>query len=92
MTTFATVFGMLPLALGIGPGAELRAPMARAVIGGMLSSTLLTLVVVPVVYTIIDDVVGWIGRKIGVKLQSEGPLEIEIEKEQVVHDRTGSSQ
>lgn len=55
MTTFATVFGMLPLALGLGPGAELRAPMARAAIGGMISSTLLTLVVVPVVYTLIDD-------------------------------------
>jgi len=56
------VFGMLPLALGIGPGAELRAPMARAVIGGMISSTLLTLVVVPVVYTVIDDIVGWVRR------------------------------
>jgi len=62
MTTFATVFGMLPLALGIGPGAEMRAPMARAVIGGIISSTLLTLVVVPVVYTIIDDVVGLFRR------------------------------
>ncbi|MDD5427143.1 MAG: efflux RND transporter permease subunit [candidate division Zixibacteria bacterium] len=59
MTTFATIFGMLPLALGLGPGAELRAPMARAVIGGMISSTLLTLVVVPVVYTLIDDFVGF---------------------------------
>ncbi|MEW6413370.1 MAG: efflux RND transporter permease subunit [Candidatus Zixiibacteriota bacterium] len=58
MTTFATVFGMLPLALGLGPGAELRAPMARAAIGGMISSTLLTLVVVPIVYTLIDDFVG----------------------------------
>ncbi len=62
MTTLATVFGMLPLALGIGPGAELRAPMARAAIGGMLSSTLLTLVVVPVVYTMIDDFVGLFRR------------------------------
>jgi len=62
MTTFATVFGMLPLALGLGPGAELRAPMARAVIGGIISSTLLTLVVVPVVYTIIDDFVGSVSR------------------------------
>ena len=62
MTTFATVFGMLPLALGLGPGAELRAPMARAVIGGMISSTLLTLVVVPIVYTIIDDVAVAFGR------------------------------
>ncbi len=63
MTTFATVFGMLPLALGIGPGAELRAPMARAVIGGMLSSMLLTLVVVPVVYSLIDDFVGLFRRR-----------------------------
>lgn len=63
MTTLATVFGMLPLALGLGPGAELRAPMARAVIGGMLSSTLLTLVVVPVVYASIDDWTNWLGRK-----------------------------
>jgi HAE1 family hydrophobic/amphiphilic exporter-1 len=59
MTTLATVFGMLPLALGLGPGAEFRSPMAKAVIGGMLSSTLLTLVVVPVVYTLIDDFVGF---------------------------------
>ena len=58
MTSLATIFGMLPLALGLGPGAELRASMARAVIGGMISSTLLTLVVVPVVYTIIEDSVG----------------------------------
>ncbi|UCD63564.1 MAG: efflux RND transporter permease subunit [Candidatus Zixiibacteriota bacterium] len=62
MTTFATVFGMLPLALGIGPGAELRAPMARAAIGGIISSTLLTLVVVPIVYTLIDDFVGLFRR------------------------------
>ncbi|MDH4035472.1 MAG: efflux RND transporter permease subunit, partial [candidate division Zixibacteria bacterium] len=59
MTTFATVFGMLPLALGIGPGAEMRSGMARAVIGGMISSTMLTLVVVPIVYTVVDDVVGF---------------------------------
>jgi HAE1 family hydrophobic/amphiphilic exporter-1 len=64
MTAFATVFGMLPLALGLGPGAEMRAGMARAVIGGMISSTFLTLIVVPVVYAQIDDVIGWVfGRK-----------------------------
>ncbi len=63
MTTFATVFGMLPLALGLGPGAEMRAPMARAAIGGMISSTLLTLVVVPVVYTLVEDFVGLFRRK-----------------------------
>jgi len=55
MTTLAMIFGMLPLALALGPGAELRAPMARAVIGGLVSSTLLTLIVVPVVYTLLDD-------------------------------------
>jgi HAE1 family hydrophobic/amphiphilic exporter-1 len=54
MTTLAMIFGMLPLAFAIGAGAELRAPMARAVIGGLITSTLLTLVVVPVVYTYLD--------------------------------------
>jgi len=71
MTTFATVFGMLPLALGLGPGAELRSPMARAVIGGMLSSTLLTMVVVPVVYTIIDDVTVFV---FGRRRKTEAPV------------------
>lgn len=63
MTTLSLIFGVLPIALGIGPGAELRAPMARAVIGGMTSSTLLTLVVVPVVYTVIDDIVAFFTGK-----------------------------
>jgi hydrophobic/amphiphilic exporter-1 (mainly G- bacteria), HAE1 family len=55
MTTLAMIFGMLPLAFALGAGAEMRAPMARAVIGGLITSTLLTLVVVPVVYTYLDD-------------------------------------
>jgi HAE1 family hydrophobic/amphiphilic exporter-1 len=55
MTTAAMVFGMLPTALKIGEGSESRAPMAIAVIGGLITSTLLTLVVVPVVYSLIDD-------------------------------------
>ena len=55
MTTAAMIFGMLPLAIGFGPGAEGRAPMAHAIIGGLVISTLLTLVVVPVVYSLIDD-------------------------------------
>lgn len=55
MTTLAMVFGMLPIALGTGEGAESRAPMAIAVIGGLTTSTLLTLVVVPAVYTVLDD-------------------------------------
>ena len=54
MTTAAMIFGMLPLALGLGEGAEQQAPMGRAIIGGVITSTLLTLVVVPVIYTYID--------------------------------------
>ena len=55
MTTFAMIFGMLPIALSKGEGAESRGPMAVAVIGGLITSTLLTLVVVPVIYTLFDD-------------------------------------
>jgi HAE1 family hydrophobic/amphiphilic exporter-1 len=55
MTTLAMVFGMMPLAIGTGEGAEQRAPLAHAVIGGVLASTLLTLLVVPVLYTFLDD-------------------------------------
>jgi len=51
MTTAAMVFGMLPLALALDEGGELQAPMGRAIIGGVITSTLLTLVVVPVIYS-----------------------------------------
>jgi HAE1 family hydrophobic/amphiphilic exporter-1 len=69
MTTFAMIFGMLPVALALGEGGETRAPMAVAVIGGLITSTMLTLVVVPVVYTIMDRLTGsgpvrWIGKRI----------------------------
>ena len=63
MTTLAMVFGMLPLALGLGEGATQRAPMAHAVIGGLISSTLLTLVVVPVVLVYIDRISLWASRR-----------------------------
>jgi HAE1 family hydrophobic/amphiphilic exporter-1 len=69
MTTVAMIFGMLPLALGLGEGAETRAPMARAVIGGLMTSTLLTLVVVPVVYTLLDDLGALVRRKRGIEAQ-----------------------
>lgn len=55
MTTFSVIFGMLPIAMGNGPGSETRGPMATAVIGGLITSTLLTLIVVPAVYTLMDD-------------------------------------
>lgn len=63
MTTLTTVFGMLPIALGMGWGAELRAPMAIVAIGGLLVSTVLTAFVIPVVYTIFDDIAS-LGRKL----------------------------
>ncbi len=63
MTTVAMIFGMLPLALAIGAGAEQRAPMARAVIGGLITSTILTLFVVPVVYTFLDDAAAWMAAR-----------------------------
>ena len=55
MTTTATVVGMLPVALRIGKASEIRAPMAIVVIGGLLVSTLLTLIVIPVLYSLYDD-------------------------------------
>ncbi|HEU0134778.1 MAG TPA: efflux RND transporter permease subunit, partial [Allosphingosinicella sp.] len=65
MTTFAMAAGMLPTALGIGEGSEFRQPMAIGVIGGLLTSTALSLVLVPVVYEIIDDIENWLGPKLG---------------------------
>jgi len=60
MTTAAMIGGMLPLALGIGEGGETQAPMGRAIIGGVITSTLLTLVVVPVIYTYLDRYGAWL--------------------------------
>ena len=57
MTTASTVLGMVPIAIGLGAGAELRQPMAVAIIGGLLTSTLLSLIVVPVLYSLLED--GW---------------------------------
>jgi hydrophobic/amphiphilic exporter-1 (mainly G- bacteria), HAE1 family len=62
MTTLAMIFGMIPLALGLGEGGEQRAPMGQAVIGGVIASSLLTLVVVPVIYTYLDDFRQWAGQ------------------------------
>ncbi|MEC4986192.1 MAG: efflux RND transporter permease subunit [Oscillatoria sp. PMC 1068.18] len=55
MTTASTILGMLPLAVGLGAGAELRQPMAVAIIGGLITSTLLSLIVVPILYTLLED-------------------------------------
>ena len=63
MTTLTTVLGLIPLALGIGEGAEAQAPMAITVIGGLTLSTMLTLVFVPVMYTIFDDIANFFKLK-----------------------------
>jgi hydrophobic/amphiphilic exporter-1 (mainly G- bacteria), HAE1 family len=65
MTTLAMVFGMVPLAFAISEGSEQRSPMGQAVIGGVITSSLLTLVVVPVVYCYLDDLAGWLRRRRG---------------------------
>jgi HAE1 family hydrophobic/amphiphilic exporter-1 len=64
MTAIAMIFGALPAALGIGPGAETRAPMAVAAAAGMISSTALTLLVVPVFYLTLDDGIVWLRGKL----------------------------
>ncbi len=71
MTTGAMVFGMLPIALSSGYGSEMRAPMAVTVIGGLLVSTLLTLVVVPVIYSLLDDAASLFSRRRKTIPQSE---------------------
>jgi multidrug efflux pump subunit AcrB len=70
MTTVAMVAGMLPVAIGWGGDSDFRAPMAIAVIGGLITSTALTLVIVPAVFTVFDDIERWIAPKAG-KLLAE---------------------
>ena len=65
MTSIAMGAGMLPIAMGIGADAESRAPMGIAVIGGLISSTVLSLVYIPVVYTFVDDLEIFLGRMLG---------------------------
>ena len=65
MTTLAMVFGMVPLAFALTEGSEQRAPMGQAVIGGVITSSILTLVVVPVVYCTMDDLANWVRRRLG---------------------------
>jgi HAE1 family hydrophobic/amphiphilic exporter-1 len=66
MTTMALVAGMMPVALGLGEGGDFRAPLGRAVIGGVLASTLLTLLVIPTIYELLDDGSEWLRRRIQV--------------------------
>jgi hydrophobic/amphiphilic exporter-1 (mainly G- bacteria), HAE1 family len=71
MTTAAMIFGMLPLALALGPGSEQQSPMAHAIIGGIITSTVLTLVVVPVLYIYFDRLGEWGMRVFGSRKSPE---------------------
>ena len=81
MTTLAMIFGMLPMAIGLGDGGESQAPMGRAVIGGVITSTLLTLVVVPVAYTYLDS---WGKRAARFFRGKPEPVAAVVEKEDTV--------
>jgi multidrug efflux pump subunit AcrB len=75
MTSIAMGFGMLPIALGLGVDPSFRSPMAIAVIGGLVTSTILSLVVVPAVFTLVDDLEHLLARLFGKKpAQRDGPL------------------
>jgi multidrug efflux pump subunit AcrB len=73
MTTVAMVAGMLPVAIGWGGDSDFRGPMAIAVIGGLITSTGLTLLIVPAVFTVLDDVERWLAPKAG-KLLADSPM------------------
>ena len=77
MTTLAMIFGMVPLAFALSEGSEQRAPMGQAVIGGVITSSLLTLVVVPVVYCYMDDLARWALGKMGRGQTASGPSKIQ---------------
>ena len=72
MTTLATLGGMLPIAIGIEAGSETQAPLGTVVIGGLITSTALTLVIVPAVFTVLDDIERWVAPKAR-KLLAESP-------------------
>jgi HAE1 family hydrophobic/amphiphilic exporter-1 len=74
MTSVAMIAGMIPVALARGDGAEVRVPMAVAIIGGLLTSTVLTLGIVPVVYSLLDDARSRIWRRPAV---AAAPAEVE---------------
>jgi HAE1 family hydrophobic/amphiphilic exporter-1 len=71
MTTLTTILGLLPLAVGYGDGGMLNASMATVVIGGLTFCTLLTLIVIPNVYSLLDDFAGWTKRKVFHRVATE---------------------
>jgi HAE1 family hydrophobic/amphiphilic exporter-1 len=83
MTALSTMAGMTPVAIGLGEGAETRAPMGTAIVGGMATSTLLTLIVIPVVYSVFDDLGGWVQRLVFRPSGEAAPAELEEREEEV---------
>jgi len=77
MTAFSTIAGILPIAIGFGAGAESRRPMGVAVVGGMATSTFLTLVIIPVVYTVFSDIADWAAGKKAVPVPVEAARGVE---------------
>jgi HAE1 family hydrophobic/amphiphilic exporter-1 len=73
MTTVTTVLGLTPMAFGLGRGADLRAPLAIAVIGGLISATALTLVVVPVAYDLLEEVRQRMRTMVGLRRMPRAP-------------------
>ena len=91
MTSLSTIAGMMPIALEWGADGEVRSPMAIAVIGGFSTSTLLTLIVVPVIFTYIDNIVHWLGRLFRGKDDDNQPPTLEIEARELVASQAGES-
>ena len=85
MTSISTIAGMTPIALEWGADGEVRSPMAIAVIGGFTTSTLLTLVVVPVLFTYVDNFMGWLGKLFGGK-QKRVPQDIVVPNGKVLNE------
>ena len=73
MTSVAMIAGMFPVAMGMAGNAEFQSQMAIAVIGGLVTSTALTLMMVPAGFTVMDDMERWLGRKIGRHLVNDEP-------------------
>jgi HAE1 family hydrophobic/amphiphilic exporter-1 len=80
MTTFALIAGMVPVALGVGEGADFRAPLGIAVIGGVITSTILTLLVIPTVYEILADSRDWMAARFGTtKTSGNNPEPVHVQ-------------
>lgn len=73
MTTLTTIFGLLPLAIGIGEGSELQQALARSVVGGLVTSTIVSLFLIPAMYLVLDQVVRWVRNRREMQPAQNGP-------------------